>query len=392
MGRELRTIDFPDSLPLAEDDLFGSLSPTISNLSFPLVARPPSTPADPPPAFPCPPPPEDLLSEIKTGSSDVQGHVETASPSSEQPELDSGTSQQRTPPDLDAEDEVDYYDVLGLDRNCNSEDIRRAYRSLAKVNHPDKNQSKHAKETFRLAAEAYSVLSDPTRKEQYDKGEPQQDSAANDHGSATIAQQTYSLLERIFGPGHGRAQDEIKSQEQVPAPAPVCVEKVLPVSLDELARGVQKCFQVSNTSGSCGLLRVNIKPGWRDGTRISFPGKGGPGPTPTCTSRDLVFVLKQIPHEFYQRIEDDLIADVKVPLVTALCGGFVQLPAFAGRPPLSLSINPGANLDRPLFISGQGMPRYDAAGAGALRINFKVVLPVGLTASQQDQLRAVLER
>lgn len=135
------------------------------------------------------------------------------------------------------------------------------------------------------------------------------------------------------------------------------------------------------------VLEVQVKPGWKEGTRITFAGKGDevtPG-----TASDLVFVVKQQLHARFERKGNDLHTRVKVPLVTALTGGSVAVPMPDGRslplPISSVPLQPGATR----LVVGEGMP-ISKGGKGDLAITFDVVFPTHLSGQQKAQLRQIL--
>lgn len=135
------------------------------------------------------------------------------------------------------------------------------------------------------------------------------------------------------------------------------------------------------------VLEVQVRPGWKEGTRITFAGKGDevtPG-----TAADLVFVIKQQPHTRFERKGNDLHTRVKVPLVTALTGGSVSVAMPDGRslplPISSLPVQPGSTR----LVVGEGMP-ISKGGKGDLHIRFDVVFPKQLSSQQKAQLRQIL--
>lgn len=134
------------------------------------------------------------------------------------------------------------------------------------------------------------------------------------------------------------------------------------------------------------VLEVPVKPGWKEGTRVTFAGKGdevAPG-----TAADLVFVVKQQPHARFERKGNDLHTRVKLPLVTALTGGNVSVPMPDGRAlslPISATVQPGGTR----LVVGEGMP-ISKGGKGDLHITFDVVFPTQLTSQQKMQLRQIL--
>ena len=304
----------------------------------------------------------------------------------------------------------DFYDVLGLQRVCEQDEVRRAYRTLAKVVHPDKLHGKGMEaDEFRKITEAYAALSNPARRAEYDKGgkeglrrydiEQEEELVSKKRRTEEDSEHTLSLLEKIFGaPTGGQMLSNVQraGSDTMPAdPGPSqCVEKPLLVTLEELALGTTKRFKVASSSNPTGseMLQVKITPGWTQGTRLLFPKKGGrPSGSPSDhPPRDLVFIITEAPHEHFQREGDSLVTEIPVPLITALCGGTLHLPQFANRPLLTINIHHGANLDNPLVISGAGMPNAEGGPNGDLRVTFKVVLPVGLSDTQRDDIQKIL--
>lgn len=135
------------------------------------------------------------------------------------------------------------------------------------------------------------------------------------------------------------------------------------------------------------VLEVQVKPGWKEGTRVTFAGKGDE--TSPGTAADLVFVVKQQPHARFERRGNDLLVRVKLPLVTALTGGAVSVVMPDGRPlslPISsLPVQPCATQ----LVVGEGMP-ISKGGKGDLHVTFDVAFPTHLTAQQKRQLRQIL--
>jgi DnaJ family protein B protein 4 len=135
------------------------------------------------------------------------------------------------------------------------------------------------------------------------------------------------------------------------------------------------------------VMEIPVRPGWKEGTRITFAGKGDE--TAPGTAADLVFVVKQQPHARFERKGNDLHTRVNLPLATALTGGSVGVAMPDGRS-LSLPISappvqPGATR----LVVGEGMP-ISKGGKGDLHITFDVVFPTQLSSQQKAQLRHIL--
>uniref|UniRef100_A0A061QGH8 Curved DNA-binding protein n=1 Tax=Tetraselmis sp. GSL018 TaxID=582737 RepID=A0A061QGH8_9CHLO len=278
-----------------------------------------------------------------------------------------------------------YYNILGLEEDCSQEDVRKAYRSLAKLSHPDKSDSS-CSQRFQQINEAYAVLSDPARRALYDKGEFDNppESRQESSAEADLAKKTRELLQVIFGPQETHRGAGTASLRK-------CVEKTLPVTLEELVRGATKNLKVARRNGHSQVVQVVIQPGWREGTKLLFAGLGGEAAGDEPEPLDLVLVLKEVEHPLYKRQGDHLCLHVSLPLVTALCGGQLTLPGLSGEPEIRLNMLPGINPYEPFRIRGRGMPLpSDANLRGDLILQFKLALPQRLSNSQRMQLRAIL--
>ncbi|KAL5544355.1 hypothetical protein UlMin_008139 [Ulmus minor] len=174
------------------------------------------------------------------------------------------------------------------------------------------------------------------------------------------------------------------------------VENVLPCSLEEICKGVKKKMKISrNVYDAFGksrtieeILTIEIKPGWKKGTKITFPEKGNqePGVIPA----DLIFIVDEKPHAVYKRDGNDLVVNHEVTLLEALTGKTLELTTLDGRNlaiPLTDIIKPGAEM----VVPNEGMPISKEPGRkGNLRIKFDVRYPSRLTAEQKSDLRRVL--
>ncbi|KAK6920801.1 DnaJ domain [Dillenia turbinata] len=271
---------------------------------------------------------------------------------------------------------VDYYNILKVNRNASEEDLKKSYRRLAMIWHPDKNQSnkREAEAKFKQISEAYDVLSDPQKR------------GADGGGSGRS---------RVYRDGFFRTSNgEFSNSQQLRKPPPI--ENMLPCRLEELYKGSKKKMKISRTildaSGKLRnleeILTIEIKPGWKRGTRITFPEKGNqePGIIPA----DIIFVVDEKPHPIYKRDGNDLIVNQEITLLEALTGKTIELTTLDGRSlniPLTNIIKPGDDM----VIENEGMPiSKEPRRKGTLRIKFDVNYPSSLTSDQKSELRRVL--
>ncbi|XP_058111685.1 uncharacterized protein LOC131254999 [Magnolia sinica] len=339
---------------------------------------------------------------------------------------------------------VDYYNILKVNRNATEEDVKKAYRRLAMTWHPDKNpiNKKEAEAKFKQISEAYEVLSDPEKRAIYDQyGEEglkgtappgsksgfsrSNTTRANDSqfsprnaedifaeffgrspfgfGSTGRSKSTrYQSDSGIFG-GFGGTSNNFQSYTEgvgvsgggVPRKPPP-VESKLPCSLEELYSGSTRKMKISrNVIDPKGqivpeteFLTIDVKPGWKKGTKITFPEKGNE--QLNQLPADLIFVIDEKPHNVYTRDSNDLIVDQKISLVEALTGTSVHLTTLDGRRltiPVTDIVSPGYEL----VITNEGMPiTKERRKRGNLRIKFDVVFPARLTAEKQAGIKRIL--
>ncbi|KAI8474803.1 MAG: hypothetical protein J3K34DRAFT_453428 [Monoraphidium minutum] len=182
------------------------------------------------------------------------------------------------------------------------------------------------------------------------------------------------------------------------APAGPDVQQVaLKLTLEDLYKGCTKKLKVTRAvfDGASGkstplseVVEVCVRPGWKKGTKITFPGKGDekPGRPPA----DLQFVVDEAPHARFKREGNDLHATVRVPLVSALCGGAAALESLDGRK-LDFPIPVMTSGSTTKVLPGEGMPISKEPGKrGNLIVTVEAAFPKALTAAQKEQLRGIL--
>ncbi|CAL8468766.1 g8307 [Coccomyxa elongata] len=174
------------------------------------------------------------------------------------------------------------------------------------------------------------------------------------------------------------------------------IEHQLPCTLEELYQGTTKRMKISrNVTDATGrtdrvteTLSIDIKPGWKKGTKITFPKKGDerPGTIPA----DIVFVINEKKHPVFEREGNDLIHTAKLPLVDALCGATIKVTTLDGRP-LTVSVSDVARPGAEKKVKGEGMPQSKAPSTkGDLRVRFDVLFPRTLSDQQKSGLRQLL--
>ncbi|XP_022768208.1 dnaJ homolog subfamily B member 1-like [Durio zibethinus] len=349
---------------------------------------------------------------------------------------------------------VDYYNILKVNRHATDEDLKKAYKRLAMIWHPDKNPSfkrPEAEAKFKLISEAYDVLSDPPKRQIYDlygeealkSGQLPPSSSPNQSYASTSSsyprggshyynsnqrqhpnkasfrfnpRNADDIYEELFGGeanvggGGGRGNRGFRegyfsnnngygsgsSSSNGEMRKAASVENVLPCSLEDLYKGAKKKMKISrNVLDPSGkfrtleeILTIEIKPGWKRGTKITFLEKGNeePGIIPA----DIIFVIEEKPHSLYKRDGNDLVVNQEITLLEALTGKTLDLITLDGRNlmiPLTDIIKPGAEI----VVPNEGMPLSKEPGRnGNLRIKLDVRYPSRLTTEQKSELGRVL--
>jgi curved DNA-binding protein len=294
----------------------------------------------------------------------------------------------------------DYYKVLGVDKNADEKEIKKAFRKLARKYHPDMNPGdKNAEKRFKEINEAYEVLSDADKRAKYDQlganYQQWQRMGGQNAGGFNWGEWTVNpfgggsyrvdyndqsgpdfsdFFSSIFGGGRAREtyKQPIRGRD---------LEQPIEITLEEAYRGTER---VLNRGGK--KRTVRIPPGARDGTRIRVAGEGEPGYA-GGPSGDLFLVVSVKPHPNFERHEDDLHTDLKVDLYTAVLGGEVHVPTLAGD--VKLRIPAGTQSGRAIRIAERGMPHLrQPEQKGDLYARVLVQVPTSLS----NEERSLFER
>lgn len=299
----------------------------------------------------------------------------------------------------------DFYKTLGISCNANDDEIKKAYRKLALKYHPDKNKSEKAEERFKEVAEAYEVLSDKKKRDIYDKygeeglkqGIPGHHGNSNDEASfmyqfhgdprATFAQFFGSSDPfSMFDDGVGGLFSSFGSATSPRPTQDPPVEHELFVTLEDINSGCHKKMQISrirlNSRGQpckeTKLLDIEIKPGWKAGTKITFPKEGDE--RLNRIPADIVFIIRDKPHAIFRRDGCDIHYTAKITLKQALCGATLQLPQLQGPP---LMFSSGDEILKPQtvkFIFDHGLPYpKNPTQRGAYCLHFDIEFPEKLS-------------
>ena len=307
----------------------------------------------------------------------------------------------------------DYYKTLGVPKSASTEDIKKAYRKLARQYHPDVNKKPDAEKKFKAVNEAHEVLSDPEKRKRYDTVGPDWEQFAQQRGRPSGTggfQYVYTgqpgespfgddasgfsdFFRTLFGQaadgGVGNADDlftRTRTRTRTRARQGEDVGGEVEVTLPEAYKGTEHVIQISRQNGEpARRLTVKIPPGVKDGQRIRLAGQGNPGANGGPPG-DAYLSVRVKPHHFFTRDGDDLRVELPVAMHEAMLGGEVTVPTLKGR--VSLRIPPETQNGRTIRLAGQGMPRQ-GGGHGDLYSTVKVVMPTKLSEKERELAREV---
>jgi curved DNA-binding protein len=295
--------------------------------------------------------------------------------------------------------ETDYYKILGVKRNASDENIKKAYRKLAMKYHPDHAKGdKDAEEKFKKISEAYAVLSDKEKRQQYDT-----------FGS-TGFQQRYSqedifkgfnfdiLKEFGFGGGDRFSRGprgmrfsfggdspygtRARQQQSLQKGADLVYE--IPITLLEVATGATKTVAFKHQERS-EKLTVKIPKGMISGKKIRIAGKGEPGPL-GGPAGDLYIKAKVLGDPGYDVHGHDLYTEREIKLSQAILGTSISVPTIT-RKELSLKIPPGTKHKTKMRLAGHGLPQMNAKDQGDLYVYIHVNMPKQLSENQKKLIK-----
>ncbi|KAK4359343.1 hypothetical protein RND71_021572 [Anisodus tanguticus] len=285
---------------------------------------------------------------------------------------------------------VDYYKVLQVDRNAKEDDMKKAYRKLAMKWHPDKNPNnkKDAESKFKQISEAYDGLKGQVPPPGAG-GFPGTSDGGGGHGSFRFNPRSaddifseYFGFSSPFGGGMGDMGGGRAGAANFPREA---TGPWIPAgaALGAFAFNVE--LRPSTTEE---ILTIDIKSGWKKGTKITFPEKGNEqrGIIPS----DLVFIIDEKPHSVFKRDGNDLVVTQKISLVEALIGYTAQITTLDGRN-LTVPINSIISPSYEEVIKGEGMPiPKEPSRKGNLRVKFNIKFPSKLTSEQKAGIKRYL--
>lgn len=297
---------------------------------------------------------------------------------------------------------IDYYSILGLNKSASADDIKKAYRKLARKYHPDVNpDNTEAHNKFQQINEANEVLSDPEKRkkydeygenwkhaEEYEKARQQQsqyggfagfgnNGGGYDYNFSDDGGEFSDFFESLFGNRGARSSQSrgFKGQD---------LKAELHLKLRDAAETHKQTLSVNGKS-----IRITVPAGIADGQTIKLAKHGGPGAN-GGTNGDLyiTFMIENDP--VFSRLGDDLYENAPLDLYTAILGGETTVDTLSGK--VKLKVQPGTQNGTKVRLKGKGFPVYKKEGSfGDLYITFNIQIPTNLTEEQTNLFKQLAE-
>lgn len=315
----------------------------------------------------------------------------------------------------------DYYEVLGVKRNATPDELKKAFRKLAVQFHPDKNQGdKKSEERFKEASEAYDVLSDTQKRQQYDQfghgfaafsgagagaGGPFRGGNPYGGGFGGFEDQTFSgfgssgpeSFQDIFGDIFGEA---FRGGSRGPRPGDqgprggtrtrgADLRYTITITFEEAATGAEKTISFVRQRGGreeTAKLAITIPAGVKPGQRLKLRGEGD-APQTGNQMGDLYVIVNVAEHTLFKRVENDVHLEVPMNFADAVNGVVIDIPTLTGK--ASLRIPPGTPSGQIFRLKGKGFPAVGQGGAamGDLLVKVLIDVPRDLTDDQRELLK-----
>jgi molecular chaperone DnaJ len=305
----------------------------------------------------------------------------------------------------------DYYNVLNVSRSATPEEIKKSFRKLAMQFHPDKNPGdKKSEEKFKEVTEAYEVLGDPKKRENYDQfgfagaqggfggGDPFGGAGGpfgrggprpGPGGGGDPFQDIFGdVFGDIFGSRPGAGSGGPGARRRQPTKG-ADLRYSLNISLEEAAVGCEKTISfIRQSSGKedTRKLTVTVPAGVKEGQRLKLSGEGDVAPG---GAGDLYVIIGFQEHPLFKRVDADVQIEVPVSFIEAILGTNTEIPTLTGK--AEIRIPPGTHTGQTLRLKGKGFPKIGGYGSGDMLIRVLVDTPESVNTKQKELLEQLAQ-
>lgn len=287
---------------------------------------------------------------------------------------------------------IDYYKILGLNKNASSDDIKKAYRKLARKYHPDLNPNNDtAKKQFQQINEANEVLSDPEKRKKYDqygkdwkhadefeKAHQQQKKQNYSQGNKEYFAHDFEgsgfsdFFESLFG-----NTNKFRTQNQSTQFKGDDYKATLQLNLTDILTTQKQTLELGGKK-----IRLTIPAGVEDGQTIKIKGYGAEGYN-GGPKGDLYITFHIVNNTDFKRVGNNLYKKIDVDLYKAILGGSIQIDTLTGK--VKLNVSPGTQNGTKIKLKGKGMPSYKKENSyGDLYITYNIIIPKNLSNKEKE--------
>ena len=270
---------------------------------------------------------------------------------------------------------MNYYDILGVPKTASQDDIKKAYRKLASLHHPDKGGDT-AK--FQEIQVAYDTLGDPSKRADYDNPQLHSRGDFNQTGWPGGIEEIFSQFGGDFGSFFGqrtRRNQNINLQTNI--------------TLEDAYNGKDVVASYKLSSGQERTFEAKIPPGVHDGMSLRIAGAGGQG-IPNAPPGDAILNIRVVPHDRFQRNGNDLIEQIEITAWDAMLGKVIDIRTLGGAD-IKMQIKPGTQPASMYRLIGYGMPDvHNSNNKGNHMISVKVTIPDNLTEHQKNMIKSFI--
>jgi curved DNA-binding protein len=276
---------------------------------------------------------------------------------------------------------TDYYSILGLSKSASTDEIKKAYRSMAMKHHPDRGGDESK---FKQINEAYEILSDPEKKQMVDMGV---DPKAQQQGPGGFQQGPFEFhfgsgnFEDVFsqfGFGFGGRRSQKRNRS---------INITVEISLEDVLTGKEINAEISVPNGSTRTITINVPPGIDNGQQVRYRGLGD-NSIPGVPPGDLLVDIRVKADRRFRREGQNIVVEKNISVWDAMLGTSLKIETL-DKKNLEIVIPPGTQSGTVMSCRGEGLPVINYGARGNLLIKINVVIPKKLSESQKEKIRNI---
>jgi len=266
---------------------------------------------------------------------------------------------------------MDYYDILGVNRNASDSELKKAYKKKSMQHHPDRGGDE---EKFKQINEAYSTLKDPQKRQQYDNPQPEFAQGFGPGGFQGMG--GFEDLFSQFGFNMGQRRPQNRQ-----------IDISLDVRLEDVYNGKQIAMEVQLPTGKTKLIDIDIPAGVEEGQTVRYRGMGD-NSIQNIPPGDLMVHIRVRNHPKFQRFGDNILCEEKILIWDLMLGTHAVVTTLSGKQ-IKLNIPAGTQPDTTLSCNGEGLPNIRTKRKGNLLVRIKALMPKDYTDEQRKKIMEI---